>query len=1072
MGEERKLKNNDLENIKQLKGAKKSQKNKSVDKVTAKKIGLKSTLIYDGKLALTSFANAKTGDKNATNVEQISSYFGDTIYSKNPILFNADVSEQEIVIKPINRAVVNKDLPIPNPAKMGVKKDYVGIKGVLENKYFGKIHNDDNIHVQIAYNVADIKKIMIPYLEQIIYLCYNLNRKERDLDLLKKKDVIGTLYYANPLSRFRVDPDTKPKTLQSVNKLLENYSVYNTYFSDLFKVPKKGKNNLPDPKSVSICDEHNFNVFRTLSMIRQACVHAKISGTASDPERLLYDANACKREQPDLYAFIDNLANRAFEKTNADFCNNAKNNLYVLSKVYPHLTAEELIQSYYHYVVIKEDNNLGMNLRLLREIMIYYHLPELKDKKYDNYRNKLYTIMGFIIYNHVKGSELLEETVVKLRAVTSEEKRLEIYTECATSVWQSLNEVLQKAISALENEIARKESDVKAKLNGMVVEEEQIKGCIKNASKLSYFSKILLFVTNFLNGKEINELLCGFINKFDGIADLIYSAKKCGCNITFVAGYKELEKAREIANDLRLIKNIARMKRDPNNISGQMMIDAVKLLGITSNVLDEEDLYQSTLLKEESDRLLDRIYKNEQNKQMRNFLINNVIKSKWFFYIVRYIKPENCRMIMRNHKMVSFAIKEINDTQIVRYYQAVTGTCLNEKQLEDGRKMLAKMLSEFNIDSVMSKIENMNEYDYKDNTPQSAKERCKALVTLYLTVAYLIVKNVVRTNTSFNVAMSCWERDSFLMGLGTEDMLSVTKRFLDNDEVLVEDYNKKRDSIRVNNKLSREQKRKEYKKALQPILKQMHFSLHHYYCIKANYDRAVSLNRTLPNGKTANIIKNYRNNVAHLNVVNAFPVYIKDIGEITSYYDVYVYAMQRMLLDEQLAYANEYNDALTDFSLEYDKLIKEYKGYVKDLSWILNVPFAYNVARYKNLSIKELFYGDISKEKIPSPTVEEIKVAVKDEIVEAPVVEEEVEEEEVELAYGYFSGQTVTMGNIEVNSRGGLRGIIVGTNYKITVPPSVVQESGIDTGSLIGKELEVRIVDWSKGGNSFSSEIV
>ena len=40
---------------------------------------------------------------------------------------------------------------------------------------------------------------------------------------------------------------------------------------------------------------------------------------------------------------------------------------------------------------------------------------------------------------------------------------------------------------------------------------------------------------------------------------------------------------------------------------------------------------------------------------------------------------------------------------------------------------------------------------------------------------------------------------------------------------------------------------------------------------------------------------------------------------------------------------------------QYWKLVKKYKTYCKDYVKALNVPFAYNLARYKNLSINELF---------------------------------------------------------------------------------------------------------------------
>ena len=43
---------------------------------------------------------------------------------------------------------------------------------------------------------------------------------------------------------------------------------------------------------------------------------------------------------------------------------------------------------------------------------------------------------------------------------------------------------------------------------------------------------------------------------------------------------------------------------------------------------------------------------------------------------------------------------------------------------------------------------------------------------------------------------------------------------------------------------------------------------------------------------------------------------------------------------------------------EKEKLIK-FGTYNKDFMWLINVPFAYNLPRYKNLSNEEIFYDVI-----------------------------------------------------------------------------------------------------------------
>lgn len=1057
-------KEQDLKNIKEFKGA--SRSSSKGNKLNAKKIGLKSTLIFNDKIALTSFAKDKTNVRNSSNIESVTSKTGDIVYSKNPTLFSAFVTQNEVELFPLKSEIKNAvggSVTMANPANGVVSKDYVGIKGALELKYFGKVLSNDNIHVQIAYNVADIKKILIPYVEQIIYLCYNLDRKKIDaVGEEFKRDVIGTTYFQSSYKNFKSLMESSSsqtalknhEKLKAVNALLDNYPVYHSYFGDIFRTPKKGKGGKLDYNSILEAQDHNYNVFRTLSMVRQACTHEKVVGTNVLAEKFLYDFSAPKSVCPDLYEFIEGFAKKEFQSVNADFCKNSGNNLYILSNIYPKTSFDELVTNYYKYVVIKENNNLGINLRLVREIMLYYFMPELKDKEYDSYRSKIYTVMGYVIYNHLKGSEKLEKVVNELRSNTSEDGRLQIYSDFAESLWKEIAPLMQKVVALLRDEMEKKGATRNGTLTAIEITEDKIADCLQSSKKMSYFAKLLLFICQFLNGKEINELLTNFINKFDGIADLIYSANKCGYRICFSQEFKELEKSREIAEDLRIVKNVARMKREADSYTGQMLVDAVNLLGIKSAVLTKEDVEESALSPNEAKAFLDRLNKNANNHQLRNFIINNVLKSKWFFYIVRYMKPEVCATLMKNRKLVSFAIGEIGDAQIIRYYQSVQGIKLEAKHLKEGRQMLAKMLAEFNLDSVMNTIEKMDKKAYATQSPESQKEKSKALVTLYLTVAYLIVKNIVQINTRFSIAMSCLERDLNLWGKNSSDVLALTACFIEKDALLISKYNSLRNSIR-DSSISQEQKRVEYKR-LKEFEKGMHFSLHHYYCVKSNLEIAKSIEI---------LLRDFRNVVVHMSAVNSFPKYIQDIGVINSYYDVYMYTIQKMLVSKAIQISNE---ALLGFAQKYDELLSKHNTYVKDFTWIINVPFAYNIARYKNLSIKDLFYNEKCKEKMSMGSAPSLPLKPTVEINE---VTEEIEEEE-ESYFGYKIGQNVLMVNVEATARKGLRGFIKDTDLRVTVSPAMVLESGSLAETYVGKSLMVSLLDWNEGPKAFSSEII
>ncbi len=93
--------------------------------------------------------------------------------------------------------------------------------------------------------------------------------------------------------------------------------------------------------------------------------------------------------------------------------------------------------------------------------------------------------------------------------------------------------------------------------------------------------------------------------------------------------------------------------------------------------------------------------------------------------------------------------------------------------------------------------------------------------------------------------------------------------------------------------------------------------------------------------------RDYRNQMDHFAVVRKIGKYAADIGTFNSWFELYHYVMQRILFERQ-------ND-LTDKEENYKQLVESHHTYCKDMVKALNTPFGYNLPRYKNLSIKELF---------------------------------------------------------------------------------------------------------------------
>ena len=100
------------------------------------------------------------------------------------------------------------------------------------------------------------------------------------------------------------------------------------------------------------------------------------------------------------------------------------------------------------------------------------------------------------------------------------------------------------------------------------------------------------------------------------------------------------------------------------------------------------------------------------------------------------------------------------------------------------------------------------------------------------------------------------------------------------------------------------------------------------------------------------MLAEYRNQVQHLNAVRLAHLYAKDIRKVESYFALYHYIMQRILMDSS---GDTDNAEAGVLPRRYFNSVKTYRTYCKDFTKALNIPFCYNLPRYKNLSIDCLF---------------------------------------------------------------------------------------------------------------------
>ena len=376
------------------------------------------------------------------------------------------------------------------------------------------------------------------------------------------------------------------------------------------------------------------------------------------------------------------------------------------------------------------------------------------------------------------------------------------------------------------------------------------------------------------------------------------SAVNVECELT--AGYKLFNDSQRITNELFIVKNIAFMRKPAASAKLTMFRDALTILGIDDKITDDR-ISEILKLKE----------KGKGIHGLRNFITNNVIESSRFVYLIKYANAQKIREVAENEKVVMFVLGGIPDTQIERYYKSCVEFPDMNSSLEVKRSELARMIKNISFD------------DFKNVKQQAkgrenvAKERAKAVIGLYLTVMYLLVKNLVNVNARYVIAIHCLERD---FGLYKEIIPELASKNLKNDyrilsQTLCELCDDRDESPNLFLK-----KNKRLRK-----------------CVEVDINNADS-----------SMTRKYRNCIAHLTVVRELKEYIGDIRTVDSYFSIYHYVMQRCITKRE-------NDTKQEDKIKYEDDLLKNHGYTKDFVKALNSPFGYNIPRFKNLSIEQLF---------------------------------------------------------------------------------------------------------------------
>lgn len=861
-------------------------------KSSVKAAGMKSILVSENKMYITSFGKGNSAvleyevDNNDYNKTQLSS-------KDNSNIELGDVNEVNITFSSKHGFESGVEINTSNPTHRSgesspVRGDMLGLKSELEKRFFGKTF-DDNIHIQLIYNILDIEKILAVYVTNIVYALNNMLGEGDESNY----DFMG---YLSTFNTYKVFTNPNGSTLSDDKK--ENIRKSLSKFNALLKTKRLGYFGLEEPKTkdTRVLEAYKKRVYYMLAIVGQIrqCVFHDLS----------------EHSEYDLYSFIDNskkvyrecretldyLVDERFDSINKGFIQGNKVNISLLIDMMKGYEPDDIIRLYYDFIVLKSQKNLGFSIKKLREKMLEEYGYRFKDKQYDSVRSKMYKLMDFLLFcNYYRNDVVAGEALVrKLRFSMTDDEKEGIYADEAAKLWGKFRNDFENIADHMNGDVIKELGKADMDFDEKILDSEK-----KNASDLLYFSKMIYMLTYFLDGKEINDLLTTLISKFDNIKEFLKimksSAVDVECELT--AGYKLFNDSQRITNELFIVKNIASMRKPAASAKLTMFRDALTILGIDDKITDDR-ISEILKLKE----------KGKGIHGLRNFITNNVIESSRFVYLIKYANAQKIREVAENEKVVMFVLGGIPDTQIERYYKSCVEFPDMNSPLEAKRSELARMIKNIRFD------------DFKNVKQQAkgrenvAKERAKAVIGLYLTVMYLLVKNLVNVNARYVIAIHCLERD---FGLYKEIIPELASKNLKNDyrilsQTLCELCDKSPNLFLKKNERLRK-------------------------CVEVDINNADS-----------SMTRKYRNRIAHLTVVRELKEYIGDIRTVDSYFSIYHYVMQRCITKRE-------DDTKQGEKIKYEDDLLKNHGYTKDFVKALNSPFGYNIPRFKNLSIEQLF---------------------------------------------------------------------------------------------------------------------
>ena len=807
--------------------------------------------------------------------------------------------------------------------------DLLGLKDELEQEIFDD-NFQDNLRVQIAYNIFDIVKALAPVANNITYTLNSLDRKDGH-----KNDIIGfTLNYSVAYNQFGTGNDPKVRgKKQDLQNYIANAKNNFIYYDDIFyhdEIISKNDKKISKNKTVSKLNSEK-DIYYSLGLINFLRNSVSHFG-----DKFLLFKKDYQFMNGDLKNRLDETFRQKVRSVNKNFIANEKNNLWLAANAL-NIKGDEGLKNLacelYELSVLKSNKNLGFNLKKLRESAISQQIINLpfNEQLLNTFKSKLYKIFDLVIIHHLtqNDNQFIDNFVDALRKSHDDDEKEQLYKQYADELFnnKTLKAQLNKVIKSFSNGDYKKRENV-IKINHAWIESVEVDN---NAHD---FSKLVYFISRFLDGKEINILLTSLISKFQVIDAFNKTVSELvGMNEIKPSDYSEkyglFNDSGKIAEELNFIKSITKMTTKYENVSLESMYkDALLTLGVSENKVDE-------LYKQYFD-------KNSKTK-LSAFFKNNILESGRFKYVIKYLNPSHISKIAGNKAIAEFVLNRMPDTQIERYYISVVNRDGALTSKKNKIHKIADLIQDTKFDDFTGKaLSNVKKGDSSRKGDTSEREKKKALLSLYYTIVYIFVKNLVQINSCYLLGYFYLERDKYFFGR------KYSSAFGRNTFNVKNNY----DALtRLFTGVVQSDVRKLRNNDAQKLKRYIYVSDKNSF--SERYD---------------SMYKEFRNSVDHINVISYIGSYVDKITSLDSYFDVYHFILQRTVYSKLVNIASGSQNSRANKSVEYINSLlnisdssndfesgENVAPYSRTLLRAANVPMGYTLPRYKNLSYEKLF---------------------------------------------------------------------------------------------------------------------